>query len=250
MKRLAVVVLAIPILLTGVAYCASGLKFNIPADWIDLSPNAPAENFTKVPPLIAKDARDPKNVAFATYDPPGPRKTRAVMKAWSVASRSTITEQSVKRLADHMEATETSIRDGGKFTLVSSGLITVEGTACGKIVGDLTIDRDGAMLTQALYLVPDGTQMVNVLFTTSSRSFKRLEPKFDEIILGVSGVSVSVVTADQASAPFVPVRADVALGTPLLMFEGADAPLPEPALTTAPAPARGQAAPALLTPAH
>jgi hypothetical protein len=246
MKRLAMVIVTIQLLLTGVAFCASGLKFTIPSDWIDLSPGAPEENFTKVPEFMVKDARDPKTVAFATFDA-GPRGGRAVMHAQTEASRITITEESVKRLGEHMEATQTNMRDGGKFTLVTSGTILIDGVTCGKIVGDLTVDKDRAPITEVMYLVPDGARMVNILFTTSARFFKKLEPKFDEIAQAITGVGAPSVAADQG--PLFPVRAAFALNESTALFETADESLPQAvSITNNPAPNRSVAAPALLSP--
>src|SRR4051812_47984850 len=37
---------------------AASFKFVVPPGWVDLSPGAPPENFSKLPPAVAKQIRD------------------------------------------------------------------------------------------------------------------------------------------------------------------------------------------------
>lgn len=152
------------------ASAGTDLKFKIPDGWVDLSPGAPAENFSKVPAAVAQSARDPAVVAFA-MDIDHPQDGFAMnFNARDVGPVPPIDEAAVKTLADTIGAQASKELPGCEYRVLSHRTAPIQGVTCGRFESELVMK--GLTIRQLAYLLTDGKRGVVVTYSASPKQFE------------------------------------------------------------------------------
>jgi hypothetical protein len=76
---------------------------------------------------------------------------------------------------------------GFSYKTLDRRLVKIAGVDCGRIVGEL--DMGGAKSKQLLYLIPGGSEMAIVTYSSTPQDFPKYEPIFDAAAQATSGVT-------------------------------------------------------------
>jgi hypothetical protein len=202
-------------------FAASNLRISPPKGWLNLSPGAPKENFTKVSENTATFFKDPKVIAGAVDNEAKTGDSGANLVAETIKTAFPISESSVKEFAKDMS--ESMAKSTKRETKVAkTGIMPIAGVPCGRFVIE-SKTKLGTPVTQVVYVLPDGTNMVAMYFIITTVHFKKNEADFDKFARTVTGVRAQPHADRMASGSFSPV-APRRLLTELPQFEAADEP--------------------------
>jgi hypothetical protein len=227
MKRIGMLVCALIIGLCGPVFSASNLKFATPPGWLNLSPGAPAENFTKIPEATAKAFKDAKVVAAAMDVDAKTGDGGANMVAEILHTSFPISETSMKEFGTQM-VESASQKSGSKYTLSTTGILQISGVTCGRSVSE-TQTKLGTALTQVTYVLPDGPDLGIMTVTIATKHFKKNESALDEIARSVTGIRAPANADRMTSGPVTPVGPDRLL-VDARQFDATDVPLSDVAV--------------------
>jgi len=182
--RASVVASAFLLLAAGRAPAATGFRFHIPEDWVDLSPGAPADNFDQVPVYVTRLVRSHKFVAVA-YDMAG-RSGHFVANV-NVDVQQAVLPISERKLAKiQAEYERATARGGYPVHVVDASIRNIQGVPAARLVSDVRMM--GSELRQVVYLIPGYKETAAMTFTTERSRFDEYAPVFDATAERTEGV--------------------------------------------------------------
>jgi hypothetical protein len=181
-----------------------GFGFEVPPGWLDLSPGAPAANFSKVTPEVAAQARNKDFIFFAAdVEHAQADGILANVNGTLVSEKpSKVTKESLEGLASGL---------GADFAVREKTLLDVGGVAVGRIVDQLAV-KGGKPDAQVLYILPGKDGDAALTFTTSQEHFARDQPAFEAAMRATTGLVEPASDEAPNWVMDVAIGASVALG--------------------------------------
>jgi hypothetical protein len=161
-------------------------QFQVPPGWVDLSPGAPQENFSRLPPQVVKQIREGN---FAFYAADIDHATDGFMENVNASvdhGTEPVTQKLVDEMAAHMGDEVAKQAPDVKLTVLEKNVVDLRGVPAGRLV----IELSGAMRTkQVQYLLPGVDGHAVLTYSTTPEDFARYQPIFDAAAIATGGVA-------------------------------------------------------------
>ena len=185
--RIGVLVAVLLIEGSALADAPTSLRFKIPEGWVDLSSDAPRENFVGLDPALAKAAQSSKlhktamdlahgndgfveNLTVALAPCPGP-----------------FDQKLVDELVTYFPDAVAHEAPGATIQTLSQSLVQIDNVNAGRFENVVVIE--GVKIRQLVYVIPGGAECATMTYSTTEQAWPQYLAVFDASAKATTGVA-------------------------------------------------------------
>ncbi|HZS39962.1 MAG TPA: hypothetical protein VFF06_24180 [Polyangia bacterium] len=184
-KRTIVLFFALAALAPVAARADGGFQFKVPDGWVDLSPGAPAKNFERLSPEMARQLRD-QHLQFYAADLEHAEAFLTNVSASVTPGASKIDDATLDELARSIDAAIKKQPGRVSYRMTSRQFLKLGDVTVARYVGELTVD--GKTVKQLGWLMPGHEHSASLTYSTTEDQFARYEPIFDAAARATTGL--------------------------------------------------------------